>query len=118
MHQNCARIVPQLCHFDGTLWPASQGRGEPIPLTNERIHKFGQDTIAAVQEQMQRGDTIMPSVSFLPGTNSACCSFSYACACVQMVHNVLSQRSDLYTDATSDAMHIRVGATSICRAKA
>lgn len=48
-----------------------QGSGEPIPLTNDRIQQFGQDIIAAVQQQMTTGTDIKPCVYFLPGTKSA-----------------------------------------------
>ena len=46
-----------------------QASGEPIPLTNDRIQQFGQDIIAAVQQQMTQGSVIQPSVYFLPGTH-------------------------------------------------
>ena len=46
-----------------------QASGEPIPLTDHRLQQFGQDIIAAVQQQMTEGTVIQPSVYFLPGTD-------------------------------------------------
>ncbi|KAL3150475.1 hypothetical protein ABBQ32_000299 [Trebouxia sp. C0010 RCD-2024] len=45
--------------------------GEPIPLTTQRIQQFGQDIIAAVQQQMTKGVAIQPSVYFLPGKQTS-----------------------------------------------
>lgn len=47
---------------------STQASGEPIPLSEHSIRQFGQDIIAAVQQQMKEGVTIKPSVYFLPGT--------------------------------------------------
>lgn len=44
-----------------------QASGDPIPLTTHRIQQFGQDIIAAVQQQITDGAVIQPSVYFLPG---------------------------------------------------
>lgn len=47
---------------------STQASGEPIPLSENSIRQFGQDIMAAVQQQMKEGVTIKPSVYFLPGT--------------------------------------------------
>lgn len=59
-------LLPDVCYVQDKLY--MQASGEPIPLTTERIQQFGKDIIAAVQQQMSRGETVRPSVYFLPGT--------------------------------------------------